>query len=113
MSWFSPETFAQAVLEGPRRHASAARTQELATRLDELERDVHATIVTLAAERDPRSADKLREDLALFLPARRAALNSVAISTLATDNQAAFRAALDVLVQTVIAVARAFVTRGL
>ncbi len=71
------------------------------------------TLAAIAAEPQPRRLEALREDLELFLPARRASLVSLARSRAAGDAHAAFEAALDVALRAVVLVARAYVTRGL
>jgi hypothetical protein len=81
--------------------------RDMSRKISELEDDVAATVKALAETQNPGQAALLREDLDRFLPARKAAIMAQAISTGASDTQAAAEAALDVAIKIALAVGKA------
>jgi hypothetical protein len=110
VSVFDAATFAQVILQGARNEIG--EDEELAQELGELEKDVEATLAALEIEADGRKASALKDDLARFLPARKAAILSAARSKRSVYMAAALETALEIATQGALAVAKAFVGRA-
>src|SRR5580698_5109780 len=114
MSTFDAEIFAQAALADVRDvlNKTATTSADVQIELQQLEQDMEATLAALEVEKDGRRAQALRQDLAQFLPARKAAILSAAASAESSELQAALENALAVATRTAVIVAKAFVTSG-
>lgn len=114
MASFDPATFAQGLV-GPLQDAVQANlgsfkedAQDVLDRTKVLASDVRDVLSALAVETDPVKVQALRDDLALFLPARRAAIMAIVASHLASDVQATFDAVLFVVVKAAVVAAKSF-----
>jgi hypothetical protein len=114
MSTFDAEIFAQAALADARDALgkTTANAADVAIELQQLEQDIEATLAALEVEKDVRRAQALRQDLAQFLPARKAAILSAAASTESGEVQAALENALTLATRAAVIVAKAFVASG-
>lgn len=117
MSCFDAEIFAQAVMagcfevvDGSGWLATSVRQELIAT-----QNDIEATLAALEIERDGRRARALRDDLAQFLPLRKAsvlALISPSTQTMTQLEVANLERKIDMAIYAALVAGKAFVTKG-
>lgn len=112
MSYFDAEIFAQAVLADAQDvvNKSDEESADVLIELSEMRKDIEATLGALEIERDSRRAWALRQDLEIFLPARKAAILSAATLRFRPETWAALDRTLALATRTTLIVSKAFLT---
>lgn len=78
-------------------------------RVAHIEDDAQRTLLALETASEDWRIRVLQEDLKRFLPARRAAVESILVSRVSSEAKAAFDAALEVTIKAVVIAAKAFI----
>lgn len=78
-------------------------------RVDLIEEDVEKTLAALETATNPTDIARLKTDLDLVLPARRAAVEAIAISYLSSEAEATFKEALEFTIKAAVIAAKAFI----